>query len=170
MWATNGGTMNKLISLIVAGVLSSVVFVSGAAAQGNGAVILRADLSGAEEVPPVETDASGTAKLRINPGSDEIHFQLKVSNGVDLLAVAGAHIHCAPAGANGPVVAFLAAPVDGGVDGKLMVSGTITDADIVNDACGATVDELVASMQDGNTYVNVHSAANPSGEVRGQIT
>lgn len=161
--------MKKLTTLIIAAVLLSAVLVSSASAGGSGAVILRADLSGDQEVPPVETDTSGTAKFRINPGSDEINFQLKVKDGVDLLAVAGAHVHCAPAGANGPVVAFLAPPVAGGVDGKLKVSGTITVADIVNEACGATVDELVASMQAGQAYVNVHSSANPPGEVRGQI-
>lgn len=161
--------MKKLIVFIVATVLPGALLVSSASAGGNGAVILRADLSGSQEVPPVVTDTSGTAKLRINPGSDEISFQLKVKDGVDLLAVAGAHVHCAPVGQNGPVVAFLAQPVAGGVDGKLKVSGTITDSDIVNNACGATVDELVASMQNGKAYVNVHSLANPSGEVRGQI-
>lgn len=161
--------MKRLVALLLVAAVPAAVSVSSASAGGNGAVILRADLSGAQEVPPVETDTSGTAKFRINPGSAEIDFQLKVKNGVGLLAVAGAHIHCAPTGANGPVVAFLATPNPAGVDGKLKVSGTITDANIVNDACGATVDELVASMQAGRAYVNVHSKANPSGVVRGQI-
>lgn len=159
----------KLFALVIAAGLSSTALASSASAGGNGAVILRADLSGNEEVPPVETDTSGTAKFRVNPNSDEINFQLKVKNGVDLLAVAGAHIHCAPAGMNGPVVAFLAQPTPGGVDGKLKVSGSIGDDDIINDACGATVDELVDSMEAGQAYVNVHSSANPAGEVRGQI-
>ena len=161
--------MAKYLTLIIAAVLLSAASVSGAAAQGSGAIILGADLSGDQEVPPVETDTGGTAKFRLEPNSDEIDFKLKVKDGVDLLAVAGAHVHCAPAGANGPVVAFLAQPVADGIDGKLKVSGTITDADIINDACGATVDELVSSMQAGLAYVNVHSLANPSGEVRGQI-
>lgn len=159
----------KLFVLVIAAGLPSAALASSASAGGNGAVVLRADLSGNQEVPAVESDTSGTAKFRVNPNSDEINFQLKVKDGVDLLAVAGAHIHCAPAGVNGPVVAFLAQPVAGGVDGKLKVSGSIGEDDIINDACGATVDELVASMEAGQAYVNVHSLANPSGEVRGQI-
>lgn len=158
-----------MVALVIAAGLPSTALASSASAGGNGAVILRANLSGNQEVPPVDSDTSGTAKFRINPNSDEIDFQLKVKNGVDLLAVAGAHIHCAPAGMNGPVVAFLAQPVAGGVDGKLKVSGSIGDTNIINNACGATVDELVDSMEAGQAYVNVHSSANPSGDVRGQI-
>jgi hypothetical protein len=63
----------------------------------------------------------------------------------------------------------LAGPVPGGFDGKVRVQGTLTDANIVNTACGSTISEIVDSMLAGNAYVNVHSAANPGGEVRGQI-
>lgn len=94
---------------------------------------------------------------------------MKITNGNDILGVAGAHIHCAPAGANGPVVAFLAAPVPGGFDGKVDVGATLTNANIINPACGATVAELLDAMAAGDTYVNVHSPAFPGGEVRGQI-
>ncbi len=161
--------MKKLLAIVSVAVLPTVMLASSASARGEGALILRADLSGAEEVPPVETTTSGTSKFRVNPGSGEIDFQLKVKDGVDLIAVAGAHIHCAPPGSNGPVAAFLATPVEGGVDGMLKVSGTITDADIIDVGCGSSVDELVEAMSAGQTYVNVHSLANPSGEVRGQI-
>lgn len=161
--------MKFVTTLAIAGALLGTVLVSSASAGGNGAVILRADLTGAEEVPPVETETSGSAKFRINPNSDEIVFQLKVKDGVGLLGVAGAHVHCGSAGQNGPVAAFLATPIAGGIDGMLKVKGTITDVDVIPTACGSDVDDLVAAMQAGNTYVNVHSSGNPAGEVRGQI-
>ena len=83
--------------------------------------------------------------------------------------MAGAHIHCAPEGENGPVATFLAGAFPGGLDGKVEIEATLTDANIINPACGSTLAELVQAMEAGNTYVNVHSAANPGGEVRGQI-
>lgn len=132
-------------------------------------IVFRADLSGAEEVPPIVSDTSGSAKFRVDRGLTKIVVDLDIRNGTDILAVAGAHIHCGVAGANGPVAAFLAGMVPGGLDGNISLRLTIDDDNIINDACGATVADLVASFASGDAYVNVHSAANPGGEVRGQI-
>ena len=46
---------------------------------------------------------------------------------------------------------------------------TLTDDNIVNDVAGSTIDEIVEEIRAGNTYVNVHTIANPAGEVRGQL-
>lgn len=137
--------------------------------QGFDDADFKAELTGAEEVPPVSTSTTGEAKFIVDPSETEIAFELEVEEAVDVLAEAGAHIHCAPEGENGPVVAFLAGQVPGGFDGHVGQKATLTEANIVNDACGATIAELVESMEDGDTYVNVHSAAHPAGEVRGQI-
>ncbi|NIR51495.1 CHRD domain-containing protein [candidate division KSB1 bacterium] len=126
-------------------------------------------LSGDQEVPPVTTTTTGEAKFEVNSAQTRIKFELEIKDAVDILAVAGAHIHCAPANQNGPIVAFLAGEVPGGFDGEVEIEGTLTDANITDDACGATIADLVQSMKDGNAYVNVHSAANPAGEVRGQF-
>lgn len=127
----------------------------------------KTELSGANEVPPVTSAASGEAKFIVN--ADSIDFELEIDDATDLLGANGAHIHCAPAGENGPVVVFLAAAVPGGFDGHIEVKATVTEANIVDDECGATLDELVESMRDDNTYVNVHSPEHPGGEIRGQI-
>jgi hypothetical protein len=87
-----------------------------------------------------------------------------------LLGAAGAHIHGAEAGANGPVVAFLAQQVDGGrTEAEVGFSGSFDATGIVDDTCGATLGLLYATIIASRTYVNVHSTENPSGEVRGQI-
>jgi len=159
--------MKKLITLIAA--VAAVMALSGVA-QGSGEFAeadFRAELSGAAEVPPVETDTSGEAKFIVR--GDSIDFELEIVNADNILGVAGAHIHCAPAGENGPVVAFLAGEVPGGFDGTVEVKATLTEANIVDDACGADLGELLESMRSGDTYVNVHSPAHPGGEVRGQI-
>jgi hypothetical protein len=137
----------------------------------GGDVEFKARLRGSEEVPtPVVTSTTGTAKFHVNHARTEIEFRLRIEDAVGILAVAGAHIHCAPAGQNGPVAVFLAgAAPPGGFAGDVEVEATLTQANIIPTACGATIAELVQSMIDGDTYVNVHSAANPGGEVRGQI-
>jgi hypothetical protein len=129
----------------------------------------KADLAGANEVPPVVTETTGKVHFHADKDLTEIDYKLKIKDGSDILGAAGAHIHCAPEGANGPVVVFLAGAIPGGVDGKFEIRGTLTEANIVNEACGATVAELLESMANGMTYVNVHSTDNPGGEVRGQI-
>lgn len=146
-----------------------VLALAAGVASGNDTLEFKAELTGAEEVPLVETETTGEAKFEVNPAMTDIAYELEVEQATDILAVAGAHIHCAPAGENGPVVVFLAGAHPGGLDGKLEVKATLTGANIVNDACGETIAELVESMRAGNTYVNVHSAAHPGGEVRGQI-
>ena len=131
-----------------------------------------AALSGDEEVPPVFTNVDGDAFFHVDRFEGTIEFGLVVRENdanVGLLGVAGAHIHCAPAGANGPVAAFLAGDVPGGLVGKVVSKGTLTDANFIDPSCGTTIEELAQSFCDGNAYVNVHSGNNPSGEVRGQI-
>ena len=131
-----------------------------------------ARLTGDQEVPPVETRTRGRAHFTVNHALTKIKFKVKVrvrDDDVGLLGVAGAHIHCGLAGANGPVVAFLAGDMPGGLIGKVEFGGTLMDGNIINPVCGETIADLADAMRDGDTYVNVHSLANAAGEVRGQI-
>lgn len=130
--------------------------------------LFKADLSGDQEVPQLVTAASGTAMFRLDKSETSIEIQLRVDSGI---ALTQSHIHCGPTGANGPIVVFLAGLHAAGLDvnGKWVSNAFLTDGSIVNTACGATIQELAQSMRTGNTYVNVHSHAVPSGEVRGQI-
>lgn len=137
--------------------------------QAGNAVNFNVTLSGDNEVPPIVTDTTGTAILHVDRNLSEIRIKLDVKNGVDVLGAAGSHFHCAPAGANGPVVAFVAGSFPPGYDGAFQIRATLTDASIINPACGANIMELVDSMLDGNVYLNVHSTANPGGVIRGQV-
>jgi len=142
----------------------AVAFATSAA----GDELFKANLSGDQEVPPVATAASGSAIFRLDKAETSLEIQLRVDNGI---GITQSHIHCAPAGTNGPVVVFLAGLHAAGLDvnGKWISSAFLTDGSIVNTACGGTIAELAESMRTGNTYVNVHSQSVPSGEIRGQI-
>jgi hypothetical protein len=128
-------------------------------------------LSGENEVPAITSTVTGTATIDLLPdGTIEYAVTLVNPDGVALLGAAGAHIHCGASGTNGPSVAFLARPVDGGLlTSSLEILGILDDSSIVNDRCGATIALLYASIKAGGAYINVHSTENPSGEVRGQI-
>jgi hypothetical protein len=149
-------------------VLLSFCF-SIAAVAGNGNFI--APLSGSDEVPAVETQARGVAIFHYDPDSGELQYRLIVSNIENVLM---SHIHLAPKGANGSIVVWLypssppAQLIPGRFQGTL-AQGTITDADLTGPLSGSTVADLVQEMENGNTYVNVHTTQHPSGEVRGQI-
>ncbi|HYQ58710.1 MAG TPA: CHRD domain-containing protein [Draconibacterium sp.] len=127
----------------------------------------RAHLSGDNEVPMVETMATGQAIFQLNKEGTELSYKLIVANIENVLM---AHIHMAPAGANGGVVAWLypASPppmlIEGTFEG-ILAEGVITDDDV----SGMTLMELVDEMYWGNTYVNVHTSQYGGGEIRGQI-
>lgn len=59
-----------------------------------------APLSGDQEVPPVETNATGLAKFKLNKAGDALSYKLNVANIED---VTQAHIHCGTADVNGPI-------------------------------------------------------------------
>jgi len=123
---------------------AALVFVAGASAQQ-----MKLMLSGAAEVPPAKTSATGT-------GTISVAADRTISGSVTTTGMKGtmAHIHEAAAGANGPV----AIPLVQDGDGKWAVPpGTK-----LNDA-------QFAALKAGKLYVNVHSAQYPGGEVRAQL-
>lgn len=109
-------------------------------------------LSGTEENPPAGTQATAQAILTINLVTGEVQGELTVNG----LAATAAHIHDGFAGRNGPVLV----PLD--QDAADASHFTVPAAAMLDQA---GVDRLLA----GALYVNVHTAANPGGEIRGQI-
>ena len=131
----------------------------------------RTNLSGGEEVPANDSQATGQAIFQISEDGMTLSYKLIVAN---IENVTQAHIHLAPTGVNGAVVAWLypaAAPpqlIPGRTDG-ILAEGVITEASLVGSLAGAELSVLIEEMQAGNTYVNVHTSQFPPGEVRGQI-
>ena len=121
------------------------LFLAGGALAGD----VKVSLSGDQEVPPVKTEASGSGTITVNADKT-------VSGSVTTKGINGnaAHIHEGVMGKNGGVAVPLAK--DG--DGKWTVppGAKLTDAQY-------------AAFEKGDLYVNVHSAAHPDGEIRGQL-
>lgn len=131
----------------------------------------RAHLAGDAEVPPNDSRATGQATFTLSADGTTLEYRLVVANIRD---VTMAHIHMAPAGESGPVVAWLypEAPPPQLIPGRtqgVLATGTIDDADLMGPLAGMTVAELMAAIAAGDTYVNVHTNGLPGGEVRGQI-
>ena len=122
-----------------------------------------AHLTGADEVPAVETAAVGQATVILTP-QDVLHA-LSVGN---IAGVFAAHLHCAPEGVNGPVGITLfggGKPVSSGN----LAKGPLPDPDVGNSCGWVTIDDAIDDMEAGYVYVNVHTFLNPGGEVRGQL-
>lgn len=129
--------------------LALLIVVGCATTNGSSQEGMKVTLSGAQEVPPVKTAATGTATVTIK--SDKSVSGRITTSGIDATA---AHIHEGEAGKNGPVIV----PFTKAADGTWSI------------APGAKLtDTQYASYLAGNLYVNVHSAANKAGEIRGQL-
>jgi hypothetical protein len=138
-----------------------------------------AHLSGRDEVPSNASLAQGQAIFHLSEDGTQLDYKLIAAN-ID--NVVFAHIHLAPAGVNGPVVAFLFGPAaaGGGRFSGVLAQGTITADDLIGPLAGQPLSALVDAMLAGNTYVNAHTDDGvapagtgpgdlPAGEIRGQI-
>jgi len=155
--------MDKIRFLAVAGAAMAL-----AAGGESSKTKFGATLKGASETPPVTVNAAGTATFTVSGAS--VGYKITAS-GLSGNATA-AHIHVGPSTAPGPVVVpFPATAISNGPNGSVTISGSFTSAD-VKPQTNPTInnlDDLLAQMRAGNTYVNIHTAAHPPGEIRGQI-
>ena len=109
-----------------------------------------ASLTGAEEVPPNTSTATGTGTLVINPTTRAASGSITLSGMVATMA----HIHLAAPGVNGPIIVPLT--LTGGNVWSVPPNTVLTA-------------EQLAAFKQGNLYYNAHSVLFPNGEIRGQI-
>ena len=168
--------MRKLATLIAAGLV--VLAVAGLAIAGvNGNFFAHG--KGSDEVPARDSNGQAQAIFHLSDDGAQLEYKLNVANIENVVA---SHIHMAPVGVNGPIVAFLfgpAAPGGGRTEGTL-AEGTITAANLIGPLAGHPLSDLVSAIESGNAYVNVHTNDGvdgvntgpgdfPGGEIRGQI-
>jgi len=143
--------LKNLSSIFQTSVL--VIALAFASIAAHAATIhLKADLKASAEVPP--KDSAGTGKLTATLDTDTNEFKYHVEFSGLTGAVVAAHFHGPAAeGTNAkPQIPIKASPIASPIDGK----ATLTP-------------EQAKDLTDGNWYFNLHTAANPGGEVRGQI-
>lgn len=161
--------------VLTAGLALALLTLAPPAVAGDNFV---APLSGDEEVPARDTQAAGVATLKVREDGAALLFKINVANLDNAFA---AHVHCGAPGANGPVgVTLFVGPVAGGTFNGTLAEGTVTAADPGN-LCGWTdLASIIAALESGNTYVNVHTNDGvppintgpgdfPGGEIRGQV-
>ena len=135
----------RVLGTIGAAVISLAAYSGMAFGDSHGVKVM---LSGDQEVPAVKTSASGSGMIAVNP-------DMTVSGSVTTTGVAGtaAHIHMAGMGKNGPVAVALT-----------------KNGDTYSVPAGAKLTEdQFKAYKAGELYVNVHSADNKGGEIRGQL-
>lgn len=154
-------TLKLVLYVAVVIVLTASI---GMAAAGH---TFKAMLSGKDEVPAVTTKAKGEAIFKLSKDGKEMTYTLKVKGIENAVA---AHIHAGKMGEDGGVVVglFAGPKKEGKFSGKL-AKGTITDKDLVGALAGKKLADLVAMIESGDAYVNVHTATNKAGEIRGQL-
>jgi hypothetical protein len=148
--------------------LSLALFVLAASPAGAAVYEFGAILSGAEEVPPVETIGNGEALVLFDDETGDFTWNLIFQDlsspiGVDSPT---AHIHSGGIGVNGPVVI----PLDG--DGGIIIGNGKTEGIYFGAVDTDEIEggaDIVSDLFAGNLYFNLHTTNNPGGEIRGQI-
>lgn len=131
--------LRAALVVAIAGLLSSTAFAKNVVVQ----------LSGKNEAPPVSTQATGQGTITVNDDKS-------VSGSITTTGIVptAAHIHTGAEGKSGPVSVPLVKSGDSGF--SVPPGAKLTD-------------DQYKAYQAGDLYVNVHSAAHPDGEIRGQL-
>src|SRR6266540_814444 len=162
-------TSKKKGNFVLLGMIAGLIFL-GATSSFSSMVFaakFTASMSGINEVPPVDTKATGQTTFRTVNNDTTIKYKVNITGFSD---ATGAHIHMGKAGANGEVI------VDLLKDSKknptklgMAIRGNITDSSLSGPMKGKTLADLISAIKNGDTYVNVHTPRHPDGEIRGQI-
>jgi hypothetical protein len=170
--------------------LVATVVLAGSALAASSFKNASTALSGGAEIPIRGTHAHGSAHVKLSADGSSLEYRLVASN-IDNVIMA--HIHLQPAGtapgdANGGIVVWLypstaegpPAPAGGGSHDGILATGTIDVGDLVGDLRNQPFSALIAAIESGLTYVNVHTNDGmgdpntgpgdfPGGEIRGQL-
>ena len=127
---------------------AALAFAAPASAE---TIAMKADLKASNEVPPADSKGAGAVTATYDTVAKKLTWKGSYT-GLSGPATA-AHFHTGEAGKNGGV----AIPIGGADKSPFEGSATLTDAQ-------------AADLMAGKYYINIHTAANPAGEIRGQVT
>jgi hypothetical protein len=121
------------------------------------------NLTGTEEVPPVQTNATGIADISpYTIAGDSLTYSVNATNIKDVTA---GHVHFGKQGENGPIV-FTMFKYDPPRN-EVLETGTITADKLEGPLKGKQVSDLAFAGANGSLYMNIHTVENPNGEIRG---
>jgi hypothetical protein len=115
-----------------------------------------------QEVTPPSGTGSGTAAIALNATQDLMSYMVTYTGLTG--APTSAAIHVAPASLNGPILFTLPSTTFASP-----LTGTLQGSDIDPGSGLLTFSEVIEALLDGKTYIELPTAANPSGEIRGQL-
>ena len=146
----------KLLAIPLSFVLLiGMISMNGSApAYATTSMACMASLDGTQEVPPVETEGTGSATMDFDPSTNELSWSIEFS-GLSGPATA-AHFH-------GPAA-------EGATAGVLVDIGAVSGLDSPMDGSAVLTSEQATYLLDGQVYINVHTEMNPVSEIRGQVS
>jgi hypothetical protein len=140
-------TIAANLAAVMLALVGSAAIIPAASAE---TVILRADLKGSNEIPPNNTTATGKAEAALDTASRHLSFTVTFS------------------GLSGPVVgAHFHGPGEAGKNAGIALPFKTVQSPIEGTA--TLTENQVADLLAGKWYANIHTAANPGGELRGQM-
>lgn len=128
-----------------------------------------AELTGAESVPPVKTQATATFVMTYDPDSKELSFVLEITHVLTNPTLAA--IYQGGPGTSGRLVytLYVAGPGEEGSKTGILAEGVIDETELVGPLAGGTLADLIQLIKDGNAYVSIGNKSHPTDAIRGQI-
>ena len=158
-WAFNEGILvnRKLGSLVVLGVMALMLSAVADGNRGAKPVKFSAALNRGQVIPHLTGTGSGSGRFTATLSGTTLKWTLSFSHLTG--QATAAHIHAGARGVSGGILVPLCAPCASPAAPSISITNTskVTQAEI-------------RAMEAGKTYVNVHTAKNPNGEIRGQLT
>jgi hypothetical protein len=170
--------MRKPIKALAIAAAAVIISTATVMASGPGSSRWSARLVGYEEVPAISTSARGSFSATI--AKDGMSFDYELTYGGLTGGVTQSHIHFGQKSVNGGISVFFCSNLGNGPvgtqacpAGSATVTGHVTAANVIGPAgqgiAAGEWNELIGAIRAGVTYVNVHSATYPGGEIRGQL-
>jgi len=156
--------MRRVLSLVSVALI--VLLMSAVQARAE-VINFTATLSGGNETPGVTTGAAGTATVPYDTATGVVTYRIDVFNMPT--GITAAHFHVGAPGVAGPTVVNFTVLTN--ISNDFAITGTATASSLNQRAAQGinSWDDFVQALILNNIYINVHSTANPGGEIRGQV-